>query len=124
MPPEHRKYLNYNTQEFMDWASAVGSHTETVARYFLASGKEAEQGYKACASLTRLEQRYGKKRLEKACERLLAFTNTPSIRTLNTILKNGQDRLALAAEQEQHNAVKQHGITRGAASFRRGGDGK
>ena len=124
MTPEHQKYLNYNAQEFMDWASTVGPRTETVVRYFLTAGKEAEQGYKACASLTRLEQRYGKKRLEKACERLLAFTSTPSIRTLNSILKNGQDRLELATEQEQPKAVKQHGITRGAAYFRKGGDNK
>ena len=124
MTPEHQKYLNYNAQEFMDWASAVGPCTETVVRYFLTAGKEAEQGYKSCASLTKLEQRYGKKRLEKACERLLAFTGTPSIRTLNSILKNGQDRLELATEPEQPKAAKQHGITRGAAYFRKGGDNK
>ena len=65
-----------------------------------------------------------KRRLEKACKRLLAFTSTPSIRTLNNILKNGQDRLELATEQKQPKAVKQHGITRGAAYFRKGGDNK
>ena len=124
MTPEHQKYLNYNAQEFTDWASSIGPRLETVVRYFLTSGKEAEQGYKACASLTRLEQRYGKKRLEKACERLLAFTNTPSIRTLNTILKNGQDKLPLTKEAEQTRAEKQHGITRGAAYFRKVGEEK
>ena len=61
MTPGHQKYLNYNAREFTDWATAVGPHTETVTKYFLTGGKEADQSYKACASLTRLEQRYGKK---------------------------------------------------------------
>ena len=109
MTPEHRKYLNYNSQEFIDWDTTVGPRTEAVARYFLTSGKEAEQGYKSCASLTKLEQRYGKKRLEKACERLLSFTNTPSIRILSSILKNGQDRLEKVSGHDMSNSRPSYG---------------
>ncbi|MDY5509310.1 DUF308 domain-containing protein, partial [Dysosmobacter sp.] len=43
---------------------------------------------------------YGAARLENACERLLAFTSTPSIRTLSTILKNGQDKVATPKKPE------------------------
>ena len=82
MPPEHRKYLAYNTNDFTEWASSIGTSTSAVVRYFLTSGKEPEQGFKACASMTRLADRYGAGRLDNACERLLAFTATPSIRTL------------------------------------------
>ena len=64
----------------------VGKQTAAVVRYFLTSGKETEQGYKACASMTKLADRYGTAQLENARERLLAFTSTPSIRTLSTIL--------------------------------------
>ena len=122
MPPEHRKYLAYNTNDFTKWASSIGMNTSTVVRYFLTSGKEPEQGFKACASMTRLAERYGAKRLENACERLLAFTATPSIRTLTTILKNRQDNVSKPAEPELVKA--QHGITRGAAYFRKGGTSK
>ena len=122
MPPEHRKYLAYNENDFTEWASSIGTSASAVIRHFLTSGKEPEQGFKACASMTRLADRYGTGRLEKACERLLAFTTTPSIRTLTTILKNGQEKAAKPTEAES--VKSQHGITRGAAYFRKGGASK
>lgn len=122
MPLEHRMYLNYNEKEFTDWANTVGSNAASVVKHFLTGGREPEQGYKYCASLAKLSDRYGPDRLENACKRLLSFSNTPSIRTLSTILKNGQDR----AQQgpEPHKEPVQHGITRGADYFRKGGNSK
>lgn len=119
MPMEHRMYLSYNEKEFTDWANTVGPNTVSVVKYFLTSGKEPEQGYKYCASLTKLSDRYGPVRLENACQRLLSFSSTPSIRTLSTILKNGQDRVQPPVEPRKEPV--QHGITRGADYFRRGG---
>ena len=122
MPMEHRMYLGYNEKEFTDWANTVGPNAVAVVKYFLTCGKEPEQGYKYCASMTKLSDRYGPVRLENACKRLLSFSNTPSIRTLSTILKNGQDR----AQQESAPRKKpiQHGITRGADYFRKGGSSR
>ena len=122
MPLEHRMYLNYNEKEFTDWANTVGSNAASVVKHFLTGGREPEQGYKYCASLAKLSDRYGPDRLENACKWLLSFSNTPSIRTLSTILKNGQDR----AQQgpEPHKEPVQHGITRGADYFRKGGNSK
>ena len=119
MPAEHRMYLGYNEKEFIDWATTVGPHTAAVVNYYLTSGKEPEQGYKYCASLAKLADRYGPERLESACERLLAFSSTPSVRTLSTILKNRQDRVQTPSEPAK--PTIQHGITRGADYFRRGG---
>lgn len=82
MPDNHREYLNYNADEFKEWAKTVGKSTEEVIKYFLTSGSAPEQGYKACVSLTKLGKRYGKKKLESACERMLAFSSSPSIRTI------------------------------------------
>ncbi len=58
MPEAHRKYIQYNAEEFTAWAVGVGNSTAGVVRCFLTSGREAEQGYKACASLTKLAERY------------------------------------------------------------------
>ena len=124
MPQEHQKYLNYNEQEFLAWGSSIGVHTERLVRYFLTSGKETEQGYKACASMSKLGQRYGETRLEKACECLLEISSAPSIRTLNTILKNGQDKLIHPQQAPKPEKKQPHGITRGAAYFRKGGEFK
>ena len=88
MPQNHREYLRYNADEFKEWASTVRKSTADVVKHFLSSGSVPEQGYKACVSLSKLGKRYGNKRLESACEKILAISPSPSIRTITTILKN------------------------------------
>ena len=77
---------------------------------------------KACASLTKQGERYGRERLENACGRILAYSATPSIRNISSLLKNGQDQPAKAAPQDKPNDSNRFGITRGASYFRKGGD--
>lgn len=96
--------------------------TEKVVQHFLTSGTAPEQGYKACASLTKLGERYGRERLENACGRILAYSTTPSIRNISSLLKNGQDRPAKATEPDKPAVSNSFGITRGASYFRKGGD--
>lgn len=121
MPANHREYLNYNSDEFKKWAAGVGASTEEVVKHFLTSGSIPEQGYKACVSLTKLGKRYGKKKLEAACERMLAFSSSPSIRTITTLLKNSKEPENPAAENDNSN---KYGITRGTAYWRKVGGSK
>lgn len=122
MPPEHQKYLSYAPDEFLNWASNIGESTSKVVDYFLTAGKEPEQGYKYCASLMKTTDRYGQQRMEKACTRLLAFTSQPSLRSIVTILKNGQDKIPLETIAEVQPVKRNKGITRGASAYRNGGD--
>ena len=119
MPQNHREYLGYNADEFREWAANVGKSTVEVVKYFLSSGSAPEQGYKACVSLSKLGKRYGKKKLESACERILAFSSSPSIRNITTLLKNRSDT---ENKTEADNSNK-YCITRGAAYWKKGGDG-
>jgi len=123
MPPEHQKYLSYAPDEFLSWAEAIGVSTLRVVEYFLTSEREPEQGYKYCVSLMKTADRYGQSRIEKACERLLAFTSQPSFRSIVTILKNGQDKLPLdqPMKDPEKPVKRSKGITRGAASYGNGG---
>lgn len=82
--------------------------------------KVEQQGYKPCASLMRLADRYSMERLEKACEKALTYTPSPSLKNISTILKNGQDKVNIASSTVS-NAGAQYGITRGASYFK-GGD--
>ena len=120
LTPEHRKYLNYNSEDFIAWARTVGDSTVKVITYFLSAGKEAEQGYKACASLTRLCEKYGKKELEMACTEVLSYTSSPSIRLISTILKNRTYKSA-SPKPEPHDYTNAYGITRGAAYYAKNG---
>ena len=119
MPEAHRKYLGYNAEEFTKWAHMIGPKTTETVQYFLTSGKEAEQGFKACASLTKLGTRYGAERLEDACERVLRLTSAPTIRNISTLCKS------TSAYHEADKSVASktggHGITRGAAYYSKGG---
>lgn len=124
MTPEHRKYLNYNKEDFTGWAISVGTNTAKVVAYFLTAGKEAEQGYKACASLTKLEERYGQKKLEAACCEVLRYSSSPSIRLISTVIK-GSSRPSESKPDEGKTLIPNysnaHGITRGAAYYSRSG---
>lgn len=122
MPPEHQKYLAYNADEFSHWAMSVGPMTEKVAESFLKSGRAVEQGYKGCVGLTKLEQRYGKSRLEAACGKVLSYGTAPSLRTIASILKNGLDKPEKTDGQTAQSKSNRYSITRGAAYFRKGGD--
>lgn len=86
--------------------------------------KNTEQGYKYCVSLMKMADRYGQIRIEKACEGLLSFTPQPSLRSIATILKNGQDKLPLEKPSEERPVSERRskGITRGASAYRNGGD--
>jgi len=122
MPENHRKYLSYSEDGFLSWAAGIGAETLAVVTSFLESGRVIEQGYKACASLTKLSDRYGHERIENACGRALAYTRQPSIRSISSILKNGQDKVKHAPDSQKAAAGSHYGLTRGADYFIRRDD--
>lgn len=120
MPENHRRYLSYNTESFLEWGESIGIATVGVVKTFLYAHKVEQQGYKTCASLMKLADRYSTERLEAACNRALSYTPNPSLKNISTILKNGQDKV-----HPQSSVVKtsgQYGITRGASYFKGGSD--
>jgi len=121
MPENHRKYLAYNADTFLDWGGDIGVSTLTVVKNFLYMHKVEQQGYKPCASLMRLADKYSTERLEKACEKALGYTPSPSLKNITVILKNGQDRVSAVKNNPADNDASSYGITRGASYFK-GGD--
>lgn len=123
MPENHRKFLEYNTESFLDWGKSMGHFTHLVIKHFLFMHKVEQQGYKSCASLMKLADRYGTDRLENACTKALSYTPNPSLKNISTILKNGQDKVVLTSESARvsNKESLKYGITRGA-SYYKGGD--
>lgn len=119
MPEAHRKYLGYNADEFHEWAAKIGPRTAETVQYFLSNGKEVEQGFKSCASLTKLGSRYGAEHLEDACERVLRLTSAPTIRNISTLCKSSYENKETAKSTAKKNGGT--GITRGAAYYSKGG---
>ena len=123
MPENHRKFLEYNTESFLNWGKSMGHSTHLVIKHFLFMHKVEQQGYKSCASLMKLADRYGTDRLENACTKALSYTPNPSLKNISTILKNGQDKVVLTSESARvsNKESLKYGITRGV-SYYKGGD--
>lgn len=119
MPQEHRKYLDYNPESFMNQAMEIGPNAVKVVTHFLTSGREAEQGFKFCVSLLKLAEKYGKDKTEKACEYSISL-GTPSLRTISVILKSDKITKATTGVAQSSTTETSYGITRGASYFNRG----
>ena len=119
MPPDHKKYVAWNGDRFIAWASKIGPNTEIVIKAILSSYKVEQQGYKSCLALLKLADKYSVQRLEKACTKALTYTPQPSFKHVKTILASGQDNLAPAVEPTSQDASTQYGFTRGADYYGR-----
>jgi len=93
MPPNHQQYIQWNAKRFISWAEKTGPHATTVVKWFLQQKQVEQQGYKACMALLKLSDKYSPKQVEAACERALSFTMQPSLKSIQSILRLGQDRL-------------------------------
>ena len=93
MPQKHREYVAWNGERFLNWAGKIGEHTQTLVQLFLSRSQVEQQGYKTCIALLKLSDTYSAARLEQACKRALSFTERPSLKSIQIILKSGQDNL-------------------------------
>jgi transposase len=82
----------------VSWAGTVSPAVAEVADTILRTRPHPEHGYRACLGLMRLVGRYGKERVSAACVRALAI-NGVSYRSIESILKNGLDQVALPPPQ-------------------------
>jgi hypothetical protein len=121
MPDKHKDYVAWNAERFIAWAEKVGPGTTAVIRAILAGHKIEQQGYRACMGVLRLSDRYSQARLEAACSRALGYSPNPGYRTIHTILKSGQDKIAQADQTVRSTSQTNnpHGYTRGADYYRR-----
>ena len=115
MPPDHRKYVEWNGDRFRKWAAKIGQNTSAVVEYLLTCYSVEQQGYKSCMALLKLADKYSVPRLEAACRRALSYTSRPSLKSIQTILKSGQDKLT---DEPRPSAEQQsYGFTRGAEYY-------
>jgi transposase len=71
--------------------------TAKLVEAILAERPHPEQGYRSCLGILRLGKRYGQERLEAACARAFSV-GARSYRHVDSILRNGLDRVAEGAE--------------------------
>ena len=94
MPPNHQQYAQWNGERFRKWAAKIGPNTAAVVETILTGYKVEQQGYRACMALLKLSDNYTPQRLEAACDKALYYTPRPSYKSVQAILRSGQDKVS------------------------------
>lgn len=94
MPKSHRANLQWTPARFLQWALEIGPHTRDLVQQLLANRPHPEMGFRSCLGLLSLEKKFGRQRLEAACERAIAL-GSPTRRSVISILDKGLDSLPL-----------------------------
>ncbi|MBT9139198.1 MAG: hypothetical protein DDT31_01779 [Syntrophomonadaceae bacterium] len=119
MPEKHKQYLAVNAEYFKNWAISVGPNAIIVVKAILSAHKVEKQGYRSCTSLMKLADKYSLSRVEEACERALSYTPSPSFKSIQTILKTGQDKVHVRPVKRQ---VTKRNLDTETFGFVRGAD--
>jgi transposase len=117
MPPKHQQYVQWNGERFRAWAAKIGTNTVAVIEGILSSNRVEQQGYRACMALLKMADQYTPERLEAACAKAFFYTHRPSYKSIQTILKTGQDK---PPEEPKAPPSDTHRFTRGAEYYGKG----
>ena len=93
LPAAHRAHREWTPQRLIKWGQQIGVATGEVVTRQMAEHRHPEHGYRACLGLLSLAKRYGRARLEAACERVLAL-GAHQYRHVRDVLANNRDRIA------------------------------
>jgi transposase len=117
MPLAHRQHMEWSPSRIINWAAKIGPQTRALVEAILADRPHPEQGYRSCLGILRLGKRYGDARLEAACARALA-AGARSYRHIDSILKNGLDRVPLrTVAAPVHLPISDHENVRGPGYY-------
>ncbi|WP_188207446.1 IS21 family transposase [Alkalibacillus aidingensis] len=116
MPREHQQYIDFNQEYVLKWARSVGNHALKTVESILASYQSEKQGLKSCLGLIKLADKHSIERLELACEKALSYTPRPTLKSIQTILKTGQEKVMNENDRSSLNQTNKssYGFTRGA----------
>ncbi len=94
MPKAHRAHMEWTPGRLLNWAVQVGPHTRDLVQHLLWNRPHPEMGYRSCLGLLNLAKRFGRERLEAACERAMTL-GSPTRRSVVSLLERGLDQLPL-----------------------------
>lgn len=96
--PEKSKWREWDERRVRSWAADVGPNTVIVVARIFQSAGTPDQAIDPALAVLRLSRRYGRQRLEHACDVARRVMNTPRYRQLKTILDTGQDHEVMEGE--------------------------
>ena len=90
-------------------------NTSKVVNAILTSGRIEQQSYRSCMGLLKLAEKHSPEKLEQVCATALSYSGKPSYKSIKNLLAATKDEPDTGSESSQ--AVKPHGITRGARYY-------
>ena len=107
MPGTHRAVHEWSAERFLRWANDVGPFTGEIVRRLLNRKRHQEQNFRSVLALLSNAKKYGRHRLNEACDRALQI-NSPTRSSVESILKSGLDQVALSGETRQEELALDH----------------
>lgn len=117
MPKAHRAHMQWTPSRIMNWAEKAGPSVAALVGSILESRPHPEQGYRSCLGILRLAKRYGPERLEAACSRALRV-NARSYKHVESILRNGLDKMPSSRDRTSEREPLEHDNVRGPDYYR------
>jgi transposase len=118
MPDNHKLFVDQTPEAAIEWAESIGASTLSVIRFLLDTSQTEKQALQSIFSLKKSERRYTKHEIERACKMVISMTKRPTVKSIQTILKNNKKN---DAEQElKHktdSSKNNYGFTRGASYY-------
>ncbi len=96
--PKKANWREWDEPRVRAWASGVGPNAVIVISRIFESYARPDQAIDPALAVLRLSRRYGRQRLENACDVARRVVNTPRHRQLKTILDTGQDHEVMDGE--------------------------
>jgi transposase len=87
MPESHRAVAGVSAESLLEWAGRIGPDVVLLARTKLESEKFPQYAFRSILGILRLERKYGRERLNKACKRGFHYRSM-SYQSISTILKH------------------------------------
>ena len=114
MPKAHQRHGGMTPEYLIMRAGRVGYHVAVLVERLMRDRPHPEQGYRSSLGVLSLERRFGKERLETACDRALTH-NTVSYVSVKSILVTGLDKAAI--DPATITPTPRHDNIRGAAYY-------
>ena len=115
LPASQAWFSAWSADFFLSSGAKIGQSTHLAIAHMLKSRTYAQQAYKSCAGVLSLEKKFGRQRLEKACERALLY-EAISYRLIRSILEKDLDRLENERGPET-SPIPIHDNIRGATAY-------
>lgn len=104
--PENHQLFQWNKERFINWSINIGPYTNAVIVKLFDRYRFEEQAYSGCMSLLQLSGKYGKARLENACELALQHISTPGYKNIRMILESNQDIIEKKTNDDQNSDIR------------------